>query len=221
MQQQPMATLIGDIVASRAHADRGRLQQDLRSLFESVNATVVPVQPMVMTIGDEFQAVYRSVEAVLEAQFRLAVGLPVDVEVRTGLGWGRIRAFDPQRLPLEQDGPGWWNARRAIETVEHSERSHGSAIRRTAIVTGHAGDDLVNGYLMLRDHLVGRLDAVDRVIVAGILDGETLTVIARRLGLNKSSVSRRASSHGLTALVASRPSVVELGPVVDEDAADV
>jgi hypothetical protein len=75
---------------------------------------------------------------------------------------------------------------------------------RTAIRTETALDPLFNSYLSLRDALIGGMDMIDTQIAIGLLGGVSQTEVAHRLGLNKSSVSRRAHTHGILALVEAR-----------------
>jgi hypothetical protein len=70
--------------------------------------------------------------------------------------------------------------------------------------TGTALDPLLGGYLLLRDTVLAGLDGVDAQIAIGLLEGFSQTDLARRLGINKSSVSRRANSHGILALIEAR-----------------
>jgi hypothetical protein len=121
--------------------------------------------------------------------------------LRIGIGWGELLAEDPARKPFGEDGPCWWRARDAIEAVERSGRG---AQRATAIKTGTALDPLLNDYLLLRDTLIFGLDDSDARIALGLLSGRTQTDLAGELGINKSSVSRRANTHGILALVEAR-----------------
>ncbi len=195
------AALIGDMIASRRASDRARLQGEMESVFRSV-ADQIGGGPA-FTIGDEFQARYPTLAEAVEAslQFHLrATGL---IRLRIGIGWGELIAEDPERTPFGQDGPCWWRARDAIEAVDRSSRGRGPR-RRTAVRTETPADSLLNNYLLLRDTVLDGFDEVDSRIALGLMAGESQTDLADELGINKSSVSRRATSHGVLALVASR-----------------
>lgn len=195
------AAVIGDIVGSRRAPDRQRLQSDMESVFEAVGGLLG--ETPVFTIGDEFQARYPTVGEAIEASLLLhlmTVGL---TSLRMGIGWGELLAEDPARKPFGEDGPCWWRARDAIELVEGSSRGRG-ARWATAIRTETALDMLLNDYLLLRDTVLSGFDPIDSRIAIGLLAGRTQTELAEVLGLNKSSVSRRAHSHGIVALVEAR-----------------
>lgn len=72
-------------------------------------------------------------------------------------------------------------------------------------------DELLNGYLMLRDHLLAGLDPTDLEILRSLDRGESQRAIAERIGLHPSSISRRARGHGLLTLLRSVPEELELG----------
>jgi len=195
------AALIGDIVGSRRAPDRQALQVDMEAVFDEVGDLLG--QAPVFTIGDEFQARYPSVGEAIEASLLLHLKTAGLINLRMGIGWGELLAEDPTRKPFGEDGPCWWRARDAIELVE-SSRSGRGAQRATAIRTETALDTLLNDYLLLRDTVISGFDAIDTRIALGLLAGRTQTELAKVLGLNKSSVSRRANSHGIVALIEAR-----------------
>jgi hypothetical protein len=196
-----VAALIGDMVGSRESSDRLDLQRSVDSVLTAVD-DLVGGRPA-FTIGDEFQARYPTLGEAVEASLQLHLRTVGITRLRIGVGWGELIAEDPDRSPFAQDGPCWWRAREAIEAVDRSARGRSPEFR-TAVRTETALDPLLNDYLLLRDTLLGGLDSVDAQIAIGLLEGISQTELARRLGLNKSSVSRRANAHGILALVEAR-----------------
>ncbi|HLF43589.1 MAG TPA: SatD family protein [Acidimicrobiia bacterium] len=196
-----VAALIGDLVGSRRSQDRAELQRQMFKVFADVHR-LVGGDPT-FTIGDEFQARYPTMGQALEASLQLHLRASALNRLRIGIGWGELVAEDPARSPFGQDGPCWWRARDAIESIERSSKGR-PRLLRTAVRSETALDPLFNGYLSLRDALIGGMDEVDIEIAIGLLDGVTQTEVAKRLGLNKSSVSRRAGAHGILALVEAR-----------------
>lgn len=152
------------------------------------------------TIGDEFQAHYPSVADAVGASLQLHLHSTPIIRLRIGIGWGELLAEDEQRTPFGQDGPCWWRARTAIDTLHGG--SHGRpAGRRTMALTDTELDPLLNGYLLLRDTVMGGFDEVDVRLAVGLLDGRLQNDLADELGINKSSVSRRVNNHGVLALI--------------------
>lgn len=203
------AALIGDIVGSRQATDRNRLQTGMESVFDQLAGLLGP-RPA-FTIGDEFQVRYPTVQEAIEASLQLHLRAKEMTALRIGIGWGELLAEDPSRSPFGEDGPCWWRARDAIEIVEGTGRGRG-ARRSTVIRTESPIDTLLDDYLLLRDTIVSGLDPIDARIAVGLLEGRAQTKLAAELGMNKSSVSRRATGHGILALVESRSiGVIPLG----------
>ena len=199
------AAVIGDVVGSRQVASRSRLQTRLDRSLASVNDSMKPVQPLTPTIGDEFQGMFVTLEEAIEASLRLRVELMRRVDVRIGIGWGTLRTQDPRRTPFGQDGPCWWRAREALEELARTERSNQEPHSlRTVCRTETKAEGAYNAILVLRDQLLSAIDEHDATILRMLIGGASQQDAAERLGLNKSSISRRMQSHGLAALLRSR-----------------
>lgn len=203
--RQNRAAVIGDVVGSRQASSRSRLQQRLDKALATVNAGMVTVQPLTPTLGDEFQGMFDRIEDAIEASFRLRVELVSKVDVRIGIGWGTLRTQDTSRTPFGQDGPCWWRAREALQELARTERSNQEPNSiRTVCRTGDAREELYNALLVLRDQTLAGIDEADATILKLVMSGASQQEAAARLGVNKSSVSRRMQSHGLAALLRSR-----------------
>ena len=199
------AAVIGDVVGSRQVASRSRLQGHLDQALASLNTSLNPIQPMTPTIGDEFQGMFATIDEAIEASFRLRVELMTKVDVRIGIGWGTLRTQDPRRTPFGQDGPCWWRAREALQELARTERSNQEPHSlRTVCRTGSRQEAEYNAILVLRDQLLSAIDDHDATILRMLIGGASQQDAADRLGLNKSSVSRRMQMHGLAAILRSR-----------------
>jgi hypothetical protein len=203
--RQNWAAVIGDVVGSRQAPSRSQLQQRLDKALAVVNAAMETVQPLTPTLGDEFQGMFGRIEDAMEASFRLGVELVGKVDVRIGIGWGTLRTQDTSRTPFGQDGPCWWRARDALQELARTERSNQEPNSlRTVCRTGNAQEQLYNAILVLRDQTLSGIDEADATILKLVMSGASQQEAATRLGINKSSVSRRMQSHGLAALLRSR-----------------
>jgi hypothetical protein len=199
-----MATLIGDVVASRSADDRGILHDRLTSLLAEVNEACAPLTPLRITVGDEFQGAFASVGSAVQATLRLRLGLRPEHDMRHGLGWGEVSVLQEQ--PRVEDGPGWWAARDAIHRVQTDQDHPGTRFRSTAfrLADGVEGPDadLVDAALLLRDAAVGALSERSVSLLRGLLGGQTQRELAEALGITPSAVSQRVRADGLAALVA-------------------
>lgn len=212
-----MATLIGDVVGSRASGDRVALHARLQDLIEEVNQSFDPVTPLRFTIGDEYQGAFASVGQAVQASLRLRLGLRPSYDVRHGVGWGEVAVLTEE--PRVEDGPGWWAARDAIHAVQEAQERPGSRWLRTAFrsTTPEMPAGLVEAVLVLRDERVSGLSDRSVSVLRGLLSGSTQREIAAELGISPSAVSQRVRADGLAALVAADESIGR--PAMKEDTA--
>ncbi len=194
------ATLIGDVVGSRALADRSGVHRMVNRALREVADDAI--DPPAFTVGDEFQGAFTSVGQAIDAALSLRLAIAPDIDVRFGIGWGAVTMLDePAGI---QDGPGWWAAREAIEWTASAQRQPGLALVRTSFrATGdtRADVDAINAALMCRDHLLGSLDDRSTRIVKALLNKQTKKDIATTEGISPSAVSQRAGRDGLDLIV--------------------
>lgn len=188
--------MIGDVVGSRTTADRAGLHRAVTSALAAV--AEMAIDPPVLTVGDEFQGVYRTVGEAIDAALSIRLALAPGVDIRFGIGWGTVTVLDV--ATGIQDGPGWWAAREAIEWTAAAQTRPGLALVRTAFRAAETdGPDAgaVNAALMCRDHLLGSLDERSQRILTGLRAGRTKKELAVAEGISASAVSQRAGRAGL------------------------
>lgn len=198
----PTATLIGDVVASRATGDRRRLHRALLGALDEVNGAMEPSVPLRVTIGDEYQGCFATVGQALRATLRLHLALHAMADVRHGVGWGSVTVLSKE--PRVEDGPGWWAARAAVESVHDAQsrastRSCRTAYRLAEDVTG-PDPAAVNAALLLRDEALAGLADASVSVLSGMLSGMSQQQVADELGVSASAVSQRIRRDGLAAL---------------------
>ena len=198
------ATLVGDVVASRDVADRAALHSALLGAIDAVNADLDAevVDPVRITVGDEFQGRFETVGAAVHASLTMRLALLPAADLRFGLGWGQVTILDADGA---QDGPGWWAARDAIEWVAKTQGQAALGQVRTAYRLAEGSDGpgaaAINAALQCRDHLLGSLDDRSRRILGGLLSGTLQAEIAQAEGISPSAVSQRVRRDGLGVLV--------------------
>ncbi|PKH41004.1 hypothetical protein CXG46_11170 [Nocardioides alpinus] len=204
MKNQPSVTVIGDLVGSRRSADRAAVHARFERAVDAINAEYALPVPLRIGTGDEFQGIFASIGAAIAATLRLRLALLPDVDVRQGIGWGQVLVLAEE--PRVEDGPGWWAARAAIETVEAYERRAPLRAVRTAYVPApdEAGPPpaLVNATLMARDQIVSGLSERSMSVLDGLLRGRQQQEIADELGISPSAVSQRIRADGIGVLLA-------------------
>lgn len=202
-----VATVIGDVVRSRSSPDRARLHTRLVELLDRANTVLEPAVPLRITVGDEFQGCFDTLGQALHATLWLQVNLTPDAELRHGVGWGVVSVLSER--PRVEDGPGWWAARAAIDSVKTEAGRAGSRQLRTAY---HRADQAgmsegseaaaVNAALMCRDQMVGSVSERSLRLLRGTLEGRTQAELARDEGISASAVSQRVRHDGLAVIVA-------------------
>lgn len=204
MKKRSSAVLIGDIVDSRGVPDRAALHAGVIAALAEVNATFAPAVALVITVGDEFQGTFDDVGTALSAALQLRLALLPGVDVRHGVGWGPVAVL--AESPRVEDGPGWWAARAAIDTVKDDAQRSATRSARTryALAPGAVGPDpaAVNAALLGRDHLVGRMDERSLSVLRGLLAGRTQQELALAEGVSASAVSQRVRNDGLGIVMA-------------------
>ena len=205
MKPEPsVATLIGDVVRSRAAADRPALHTRLAELLETANDELKPVVPLRITVGDEYQGCLESVGDALHAALWLRLQLAPQAELRHGVGWGSVAVLAER--PRIEDGPGWWAAREAIESVKLEATRPATRRMRTAyrIADDTDGPDpaAVNAALMCRDQMVGSVSQRSLRLLRGTLAGRTQAELAEEEGISASAVSQRVRHDGLAVIAA-------------------
>lgn len=204
--QASVATLIGDVVASRRAGDRRDLHRALTEALGEAGDGFDAPSALRITVGDEFQGAFADLGSALAVAWRLRFALAEVAQLRFGLGFGPVEVLDP-RTGIE-DGPGWWAAREAVEAAKALAATPATQQVRTAYrpAPGVGGPDAgaVNAALLCRDHLVGSLSERSQRILAGLVAGRTQAEIAATEEVSASAVSQRVRGDGLMAVLAAQ-----------------
>jgi hypothetical protein len=201
-----VATVLGDVVGSRSSADRGRLHTILAAALAAINDELDPPGPLRVTVGDEYQGSFPDLGTALRAAWRLQWALAGEAELRHGVGWGPVAVLSGE--PRVEDGPGWWAAREAIESVKADATRPATRHLRTAYRlaerSGGPAPGAVNAALLCRDQMVGSLSERSRRILGGLVAGRTQAEIAEAEGISPSAVSQRVRGDGLAVVTAAQ-----------------
>lgn len=207
--------VIADIVGSRTLTDRADAQRIFEAALERASEGLALLQAPYPTVGDEFQAVAYTLEDALLLTLRAQLLLPPQLQLRFGIGAGRIEEFASgvhRQAPARgrgaesaalQDGSAWWAARAAINRAHDVQDASNPFIRTWFMV--HASVEsafsshcqtCINAMLSLRDHSILKLSARHRRITASLLLGKTQVEIARVEKLSQQAISDFARGTG-------------------------
>jgi hypothetical protein len=205
--QALLAAVIGDVVQSRSSPDRAALHEALAAVLDKANLELGPAVPLRITVGDEFQGCFASVGEALHATLWLRLHLAPRAGLRHGIGWGSVAVLTED--PRVEDGPGWWAARAAIESVKRDAGRAATRYLRTAYRRAEEADaatgpdpDPVNAALLCQDQMVGSLPERSLRLLRGAFTGKTQVELAEEEKISPSAVSQRMRNDGLAVIVA-------------------
>lgn len=175
--------LIGDIVASRELPARAQFQRRLKGVLQTLNGRrKTLVSPYTLTLGDEFQAVYRDAETVFADAFAVLAEI-APVQARFALAVGEIVTPINPAQAIGMDGPAFHRARARLEQLK--------ADRRLLGVEGGAGAWTLPAAALAV--LSGQMEGwrANRFgLFARILAGEPAGELAKRTGITPRAVNK-------------------------------
>ncbi|WP_338102758.1 SatD family protein [Methanolapillus millepedarum] len=124
MNEDIYFAIIGDIISSKKITDRNKIQKELKDVMAGINRQYADeiASDFVITLGDEFQGLLKSATLLLEILDRIKFELE-PIEIRFGIGIGRIETEINRKSSVGADGPAYWCARRAINII-HSNNDY-------------------------------------------------------------------------------------------------
>lgn len=207
--------VVADIVGSRTLTNRADAQKIFEAALERASDGLALLQAPYPTVGDEFQAVAYTLEDALLLTLRAQLLLPPQLQLRFGIGAGRIEEFASgvhRQAPARgrgaesaalQDGSAWWAARAAINRAHDVQDASNPFIRTWFMAHASVESEFsshcqtcVNAMLSLRDHSILKLSARHRRITAALLLGKTQVEIARAEKLSQQAISDFARGTG-------------------------
>ncbi|SIA76345.1 Uncharacterised protein [Mycobacteroides abscessus subsp. abscessus] len=207
--------VVADIVGSRTLTNRADAQRIFEAALERASEGLALLQAPYPTVGDEFQAVAYTLEDALLLTLRAQLLLPPQLQLRFGIGAGRIEEFASgvhRQAPARgrgaesaalQDGSAWWAARAAINRAHDVQDSSNPFIRTWFMAHASVESEFsshcqtcINAMLSLRDHSILKLSARHRRITASLLLGKTQVEIARVEKLSQQAISDFARGTG-------------------------
>ncbi len=181
--------LTADVIASRAGGGGTPVQEAIRGALARANRAFAPqlAVPFSITLGDEFQALFRDVQGALEAELFLRLAL-APLAIRCGLGAGGITGPVAPRT-AEMDGPCFYRSREALETAQG---------RRAPLTWLRSGDGetdaAANACFLLLAALHGRWSPKQVEALGVYLEAGTQTAAARVLGISQPGLRKRLQS---------------------------
>jgi hypothetical protein len=176
--------LIGDIVGSRALPERAQFQRRLRHVLQAINGRRKNLaSPFTLTLGDEFQAVYRDAGTAFADLFAILAEI-APVQARFALAAGEIVTPLNPTQAIGMDGPAFHRARAVLGRLKEDERLLGATGRvETEWVLPAASLAILSG--QLTGWRVNRLK-----LFARMLAEEPVAELAKRTGITPRAVNK-------------------------------
>lgn len=180
-------SIIGDIKKSKTYSmeERMRIQNNLNLILEEVNIKYknVLASKMVITLGDEFQGLFKTPKQLFEIITYIYTSLG-DVSLRFGIGVGELYT-KTNTSSIGMDGPVWWNARKNIDIIkEHYEYGQTKTFMYISGLEERL-ETLINSELILISSIISKWSLEDKKFVNKIIKEYSLTtdIVQRDLAL--------------------------------------
>jgi hypothetical protein len=121
--KDPYVAIIGDMKQSQKMNNRSEVQNKLKQVLEEINNKYISdiSSKFIITLGDEFQGLLgngvNAMNIISEIERKM-----YPVKIRFGIGIGKITTDVNKEMALGADGPGYYNARNAIEYLKDNEK---------------------------------------------------------------------------------------------------
>lgn len=188
--------LIADLVASRTLPHREVLQKKLAAALKQVNAQAKDLaSPYTLTLGDEFQAVYRRADSLWADMVAIMAAIH-PVQVRFALGVGALATPVNRKQALGMDGPAFHYARAALSELKED----GRLLR---IAGEPAADEwcLSRHVLNLVSHQIDGWERNRLLVLGGLLQGKKVREIEQGLSVSTVAVYKNIRAAALDDLV--------------------
>lgn len=191
----PYIAIIGDIKKSKKITDRKSVQEKLRRVLEQVNKKYEKdiSAKFMITLGDEFQGLLRGGENVLNIIQDIQMEM-YPIIIRFGIGVGEITTNINAEMAIGADGPGYYMARSAIESLKQEElknRKQSADIKIKIAEEKNKIAEMLNTIFSLMNVIQSNWTDRQREIIMDYRKYKgSQSDCAKRLGITQSSVQR-------------------------------
>jgi DNA-binding XRE family transcriptional regulator len=174
--------IIGDIIGSRKLKDRQMVQREFIAMAkEASNLYKAEIQsPFTVTIGDEFQALLKSL-VVIPNIIEHVVQRMAPVELVFGLGIGPIHTDINPKMAIGMDGPAFHLARQALLQAKKKKP-------RIIYHSEMIGVDMINALNYFIESCEARRTKRQKEVLSYVSQNYTQEAIAKALGITQQSV---------------------------------
>lgn len=213
MKTQKLLAIIGDIIDSKNIKNRNKVQNKLNRVLKKMNKDYKEyiVSQWTITLGDEFQVLIKPNIEIFKMLDYISYKMD-PVNIRFGLGFGEIYTDIQYERSIGSDGPAYWNAREAISII-HQNNYYGNS--KISFKSENENDDILNNLIYYTDWMRENWTRTQKEILYTLLEDDIYDEnfkqkpLVKKIGVSKSSISRRVSSSGIQLYLASRNSIAK------------
>ena len=190
--------LIGDIVDSKQLAKRSEFQAKLTATLKDVSRAKTLASPYTITLGDEFQAVYKNADTLFADIIAIMCEVH-PVQVRFAIGVGELTTKINPKQALGMDGPAFHRAREAITALKDTPY----LIRLQGESTPAPASDpwrLLNHIFNLVTHRMDGWKPNRLRIMKGLIEGESVAALEKELRISNVAVYKNINAASLDEL---------------------
>jgi hypothetical protein len=188
--------VIGDVVKSRHTENRQQLQHRIATQLTQLNRAQKKnvLSPYTLTLGDEFQAVYRKADNLFRDCWIILYSV-YPVRVRFSIGLGELTTKVNRKRAIGMDGPAFYSARAGIARMKES----GAIFHVTR--ESEPVPKWINLSLDLISHFTGKWKKNRVYTFQRLLCGDTPKSIAHKASLTATGVYKNIQAGALDILV--------------------
>lgn len=134
-KENPYIIIIGDIKDSKKLDDRRAVQKQLNKALSQINREYQKdiLTKFIITLGDEFQGVLKKGSVLMEILVKIEKVM-YPVQLRFGIGIDRLSTDIGSTYSIGADGPGYYKAREAIESLKNREKHRKTYAADTKVI---------------------------------------------------------------------------------------
>lgn len=191
----PHVAIIGDIINSKKIIDRNAVQNRLKTALNKINEKYSDeiASKFMITLGDEFQGLLNFGKNAIKIISEIEIAV-LPMQLRFGVGIGKIDTEIDHAIPLGADGPAYHNARKMIGELKEKERKYET--NYSNIMISSQGDNeridiLLNSILSLSSTLKAKWTSRQTEIISCYIKSDRNQYkAAQELGITQSSVNK-------------------------------
>jgi hypothetical protein len=202
--------VIADIVQSKRISDREKFQKGLEKELNEINSFSKKniLSPYTITLGDEFQAVYKTAGSIFTDIWKIIDSL-YPYKVRFAIGHDQILTKTNEKSALGMDGPAFHSARDGLSKMKNHDMTiiqfFGSEIPAV---------ELINNSLLLVAEIMDKWKQNTVSVMNGIMRNKKYGIIGKELDITERAVYKTVNTNHIKTIIEIQESVarhIEIG----------